>query len=59
MNMQSGISIQCTNVVIPVMDALDGLFSWFTCFLLYHLMPNKMVVLNSAACAIFLKEGAK
>lgn len=56
MNIQSDISILCTDVIVAVMDALDCLFSCFACFLLYYLMPNKMVVLNihSAAHATFL-----
>jgi len=59
MNIQSGI--QCTNVTVLVMDALDNFLSCFTCFLFCHLMSKKMVVSNihSAAQAIFFKERAK
>lgn len=55
MNIWNGISIQSSNVTAPVAGALDSLFAWFTCFLLYHLTLNKMVVLNvhSAAHTIF------
>lgn len=62
MNILSDISILYTDVIVPVMDALDCLFSCFTCFLLYHLMPNKMVVLNihsAAHVTFFIKEGTK
>lgn len=55
MNIQNGTSIQCSHVTVPVAGALDSLFACFTCFPLYHLTLNKMVVLNinSAAHTIF------
>lgn len=61
MNIQNGTSIQYFHVTVPVAGALDSLFACFTCFLLYHLTLNKMVVLNinSAAHTIFFKEGGK
>lgn len=57
---QSSISIQCSDVTVPIVDALDSLFSWYTCFLCYHLTLNKMVVLMFTPLhTFFLKEGVK